>query len=182
LVVLFLGLGPLLGLGAGLAWLGRTIYLEPRRRLLIGAAIAGAAISVVVTWVIALIAGQPFGTFVAIEVAIFIAEAGCMAWIVVTQATKRRQLVLGTIAIAVGLVLIAPGLLVQAQPYISFGLATTRCGHQPVIANSSSFGYFSGENTYEMPGDDGYGPSLSTQHYYCTAADAELAGYRREGT
>jgi len=153
-VVLFLVLGPLLGLGAGLAWLARTTYLEPMRRPVIGAAMAAAAITVVVTWGIAVIAGQPFGTFVAIEVAIFIAEAGCMAWIVVTQTTRRRQLVLGMITIAVGLVFIAPGLVVQAQPYVSFELAAARCGHQPVIANSA-FGYFSGADTYELPGDDG---------------------------
>jgi len=181
LLLVFFGLGPLLGLGAGLVWLARTTYLDPRSRRVIGAAMTAAAIAVAVAWVITLIAGQPFGAFLAIEVALFIAEAGCLAWISLTQPTRRRQLLLGAITIAVSVVLVVPGLLVQALPYVAFESATARCGHQPVIANSNG-GLYSGEDTYQMPGDAGYGPSPATRDYYCSAVDAELAGYRREGT
>jgi hypothetical protein len=60
--------------------------------------------------------------------------------------------------------------------YIAFEVATIRCGHQPAIATEFAAGY-----TYELPGDPGYGPSLFKATFYCTAGEAEAAGYHRLG-
>ena len=58
--------------------------------------------------------------------------------------------------------------------YIAFEVATIRCGHEPAIATEFAAGY-----TYELPGDFDYGPSLFQSTFFCSAAEAEAAGYRR---
>jgi hypothetical protein len=62
-------------------------------------------------------------------------------------------------------------------PFIAFEVATIRCGHQPAIATKFAAGY-----TYDLPGDAGYGPSLFADTFYCSAGEAEAAGYRRLGS
>lgn len=59
-------------------------------------------------------------------------------------------------------------------PYIAFEVATIRCGHEPAIATEFAAGY-----TYDLPGDPGYGPSLFSATFFCSAGEAEAAGYHR---
>jgi hypothetical protein len=59
-------------------------------------------------------------------------------------------------------------------PYIAFEVTTIRCGHQPAIATNFAAAY-----SYDMPGDLDYGPSIFSDTFYCSAAEAEAAGYHR---
>lgn len=58
-------------------------------------------------------------------------------------------------------------------PAAQFAVAAVRCGHQPVEATS-----FAAADSYRIPGDVGYGPSLFSE-YYCTEDDARAHGFHR---
>jgi hypothetical protein len=61
-----------------------------------------------------------------------------------------------------------------AIPEVTYWAAWARCGHQPVIASNFAAAY-----SYDIPGDFDYGPSLFASAYFCTASQAEQAGYHR---
>lgn len=105
--------------------------------------------------------------------ALSVGVAGYLAWLVLHQATSaRRAIWVGVLVVWV--VVSVPITWVFGGPYLRFELATIQCGHQPAIATN-----FAAAHRYSLPGDFDYRPSLFADTYYCTASDAEAAGYRR---
>lgn len=102
-----------------------------------------------------------------------IGVAALALWLTLRQRTRRGRLI-GLAVLAIWLALSVPIAWTFDSPYVSYELAVNQCGHQPVIATNFAAGY-----TYDLPGDAGYGPSIFNNTYYCTAAEAEAAGYRR---
>jgi uncharacterized membrane protein YczE len=158
------------GLGAGLVWLARVAYREPKRRLVISIALIFAVILVALEWIAAGLAHQP-SSLAASALALFLVEAGCLLWLALTQPSRRRRRV-SVATVAAGIILVGPGVFIFVLPSVEFESATVRCGHNPVIASDELFG----RRTYYLPGDDAYYP-LAGSHYYCSAAEAEAAGY-----
>ncbi len=99
--------------------------------------------------------------------------AAALLWLVLRQTTPRRRII-WLAALAVWIVVSVPITWVFASPYVTFELATLQCGHQPVVATNFAAGY-----RYSLPGDHDYGPSMFDNTYYCSAGNAEAAGYRR---
>jgi hypothetical protein len=157
------------GLGAGLVWLARVAYREPKRRLAISIALIFATILVALGWLAAGLAHQPFslgfGAFV-----LFLFEGGCLIWLALTQPLQRRRWIA---TVAAGIILAGPGVWVFVLPSVDFEIAYVRCGHNPVIGADALFGQ---NKTYYLPGDDAYDLSAGS-HYYCSATEAEAAGY-----
>lgn len=90
-----------------------------------------------------------------------------------------RRLRLGRMAYAlVGLWMLFTGLpylAVFGVPYTGWLVTAGRCGRLPAIATN-----FAAADSFALPGDLTYqGPGPLDSGYYCTAADAERAGYRR---
>ena len=56
---------------------------------------------------------------------------------------------------------------------IQYGLSAVSCMKAPVAASN-----FMAGNSYDLPGDPGYGPSPFNK-YYCTEQEAINAGFRR---
>lgn len=74
------------------------------------------------------------------------------------------------IVIGVTLILLILGWLSGANDYM---YSYASCGRPPISASS-----FAASFSYELPGDEGYGPG-PFQEYFCTEEDAQNAGYRR---
>jgi hypothetical protein len=159
------------GLGAGLVWIARIAYREPERRLVIAIALIFAIVLLGLGWIAAALEHHPFSLFASSALVIFLFEGGCLIWLALTQPTWRRR----RMAVAAGIILVGPGVFLFVQPYVGFEVANAQCGHNPVIATDS---LIYTEKTYVLPGDAAYDTS-SGSHYYCSAADAEAAGYRR---
>ena len=102
-----------------------------------------------------------------------IGVAALVVWLTLRQPTMKRRLV-GLGVLAVWLAVSLPFVWEFDSPYIRYEQAVIACGHQPVIATKFAAGY-----TYDLPGDPGYGPSMFSNTYYCSAEDAEAGGYRR---
>jgi hypothetical protein len=102
-----------------------------------------------------------------------VAVAALLIWLVLRPATLKRRVV--WLAVLCGwLAISVPFFWIFDSPYVTFEAATIKCGHEPVIATNFAAGY-----SYTLPGDAGYGPNMFNNTYYCSAADAEAAGYRR---
>ncbi|HVC99554.1 MAG TPA: hypothetical protein VNG93_00195 [Candidatus Dormibacteraeota bacterium] len=86
------------------------------------------------------------------------------------RARRRLWIALG----AAWLLLALLPLMAFAIPEVTYWAAWARCGSQPAIASN-----FAAGDWYDLPGDIGYGPSLFASGYYCSARDAERAGYHR---
>lgn len=99
--------------------------------------------------------------------------AALLVWLIVRQTTRKRRL-FGLVLLAVWLAIGVPIMWEFDSPYVRYEQAVIACGHQPVIATNFAAGY-----TYDLPGDPGYGPGIFSDTYYCSAKDAEAAGYRR---
>jgi hypothetical protein len=99
--------------------------------------------------------------------------AALLIWLIVRQTTRKRRLI-GLVLLAVWLAISGPIMWEFDSPYVRYEQAVIACGHQPVIATNFAAGY-----TYDLPGDPGYGPGIFSDTYYCSAKDAEAAGYRR---
>jgi hypothetical protein len=159
------------GLGAGLVWLAGIAYREPKRRLVISIALIFAVVLLGLGWIAAALEHHPFSLFASGALVLFLFEGGCLIWLALTQPTWRRR----RIAVAAGIILVGPGVFLFVQPYVDFEVANVQCGHSPVIATDS---LIYTEKTYRLPGDAAYDPS-SGSNFYCSATDAEAAGYRR---
>ncbi|MBY8871384.1 hypothetical protein K7640_05945 [Micromonospora sp. PLK6-60] len=61
------------------------------------------------------------------------------------------------------------------SPFARYPLYLVKCGGQPVVASDFAASY-----TYRAPGSDGYGVTILTSHFFCTVAEAERAGFRRD--
>jgi len=159
--------------------IGLMIYGVRRLRWMGGAKLEAA----IAGWVVVLIAGAVIRSdFLhgAALLVLFLVEVAVLLWLALRRTTWPQRLAsLAWIAPATLVV----GLLVwfNSQPLIGYVLASQRCGHQPVIA-AQVMALDSSEFDYWLPGDDGYGLSSLDDHFYCSATDAESAGYRRSGT
>src|SRR5688500_16329277 len=56
---------------------------------------------------------------------------------------------------------------------LQYAAASMGCMRAPVTASR-----FMAGNSYELPGDEGYGPDIFSE-YYCTEQQAKAAGFRR---
>lgn len=92
----------------------------------------------------------------------------------IVRETALRRRVIWLAALAAWLAITVPITWVFGAPYLTFELATFRCGHQPVVATN-----FAADYRYSRPGDPDYGPTLFATTYYCSSSDAEAAGYHR---
>jgi hypothetical protein len=102
-----------------------------------------------------------------------LAIAGVLFWVVTKRTTGIwRRVWIGVLA--AWIVICIPVFWIVDSPYLGFEIATVQCGRQPAIATN-----FAAADSYEMPGDLDYGPSIFSSGYYCSAAEAEAAGYHR---
>lgn len=86
----------------------------------------------------------------------------------------RRRL-MHVLAIVWAVLTFPPYALLILVPDTAFAVNWAQCGGRPpVIASNFAAGDF-----YELPGDYEYGPSIFASAYYCSAAEAEHAGYHR---
>jgi hypothetical protein len=91
--------------------------------------------------------------------------------------TSRWALAGSVVALVAWLPIAALGFGVADGPYITFEQAALRCGHQPVIAERVIT-----EHDYYLPGSSRYHVPVGLTGpitYYCTAEEAEAAGYSR---
>ncbi|MEA2657401.1 MAG: hypothetical protein QOI23_2766 [Chloroflexota bacterium] len=99
--------------------------------------------------------------------------AGLLVW-VVRKRTRGRWRAIWIAALAIWCLIWVPIALLLASPFIRFEVATIQCGHQPAIATNFAAAY-----SYELPGDFDYGPGIFDSAYYCSATEAEAAGFHR---
>jgi hypothetical protein len=57
-------------------------------------------------------------------------------------------------------------------PYTRYPVYFVKCGGAPVVATDFAAAY-----SYDRPGDKYYGIDPFVSEYFCTAAEAEAAGY-----
>jgi hypothetical protein len=103
--------------------------------------------------------------------------AGLLLWLGPLVAAGRRRprsTWLFGVAVVWALLAAGPVLLVDVVPQGAFLATWIRCGREPAIASN-----FAAGDWYDLPGDMDYGPTLFSSGFYCTAADAERAGYHR---
>jgi hypothetical protein len=67
-----------------------------------------------------------------------------------------------------------PYLFLFGVPWTFFLLNTARCARLPAVATNFAAAY-----SYALPGDYDYGAGPFDSAYFCTAAEAERAGYHR---
>jgi hypothetical protein len=179
-IVFYLGavvLGVLVAIPIALFLGGRVLKMKRPRKTGWMAATA--------LWFLVLILAviQPY-KYLAVTAALCVAslfEAFALVVLIWRSDTRRRRLTLGAILIA-GLIVCLPGVTLYSWSAFQFGAAAVSCGHAPVIATDELSFSGGGARAYTQPGDDGYTPSGLSDHYYCSAYDAERAGYTRNGT
>ena len=98
-----------------------------------------------------------------------VAGPAAFAWF-----SPRHRRALRIVAVAWTVLTLPPYALLVLLPDVLFAGYAVRCGHLPVTATT-----FAAADSYEEPGDYGYGPSLFNAAYFCSAAEAERAGYHR---
>lgn len=113
------------------------------------------------------------------------AIAGTLALLVVGAALVAGPFVFGwfspwrrrplrILAVVWVLLTLPPYAALVLLPNVLFAGYAVRCGRLPVLATN-----FAAADSYEEPGDYDYGPSFFTSGYFCSAAEAEQAGYHR---
>jgi hypothetical protein len=91
--------------------------------------------------------------------------------------TSRWAMTGSVVALVTWLPIAALGFVLADGPYVTFEQAALRCSHQPVIAERVITEY-----NYYLPGSSRYHVPVGLTGpitYYCTAEEAEAAGYSR---
>lgn len=86
---------------------------------------------------------------------------------------KRNEYIRILILIVIGLLLID----IFYTGFIKFGYTYIKCGGAPVKVRTP--GFWSYSTTYLMPGK--YFPGGADGKYFCTEAEAQAAGFQRDG-
>ena len=110
-----------------------------------------------------------FAVFLLLVGAAVVGVPGLFLWF-----NPRRHRVLRVLAVLWVVLTLAPFLLLVVLPDFAFAASTARCRGLPVAASN-----FAAGDWYDLPGDADYGPSPFVTAYFCSAAEAERAGYHR---
>lgn len=86
------------------------------------------------------------------------------------NSNRNQKIPKSIIVVGVMIVLLVFGWLGGVNAYLT---SYINCGKPPVSASD-----FAASFSYELPGDEGYGPG-PFQQYFCTENQAQSAGYRR---
>lgn len=101
------------------------------------------------------------------------AAAVAMPFALLWAAHWHRRL-LRALAVAWAVATVPPYALVALVPDTAFAANWAKCGSLPVAASN-----FAAGDWYDLPGDTDYGPSVFVTQYFCSAGEAERAGYHR---